>query len=256
MVRQVIYTSVAIACAMGIFTNCNNPVSEEEKDTNPTAPSGFTALFSDGFGGDLEKYDKRYMVTESDTFSRMRITTEAAHTGKHSITGDSNRTAIVYNVPQAQRVESGMAGIQFYIMAKAKGQANFTVELGENAGSSGGLGKAFGIGFDPNDSIKCKYFDFQASMFGKEKIADTMLRPIEVNHWYKCVIEVNITDSTVTYYIDNEKIRTQKIYTLIMGIDRALVLRDLKVDRPNYVTADCKEGPQQYYADDIVLYKK
>jgi hypothetical protein len=256
MVRQIFNTSIVMVCALGIFTVCNNPASEEEKDTNPTAPAGFTALFSDGFGGDLEKYDKRYMVTESDTFSRMRITTEAAHTGKHSITGDSNRTAIVYNIPQPQRVESGMAGIQFYIMAKKTGKANFTVEIGENAGSSGGLGKAFGIGFDPNDSIKCKYFDFQASMFGFPKFADSMLKPIDLNHWYKCVVEVNIADSTVNYYLDDVKVLTRKVYTPIMGIDRALVLRDVQVERPGYISDPCTEGPQQYYADDIVLYKK
>ena len=252
MVRTIFYIGTVMMCAIGTLTGCNNPASEEEGDT-PKIPDGVTVIYSDGFGGDLSKWDDHYMITVGDNYPHARITTDAAYSGKYSVTTDSNRTALLFSLLPEVRVESGIAGVQFYIMAKENGQANFTVEIGQNAGSSGGLGKAFGIGFDPNDSIKCKYYD----MLGNPSVADTMVAPIQLDHWYKCAIEVNLTDATVSYYIDDAIIRTQALPTIdLMGIDRLLVFRGLEVNRPNYGITTCADGPKQYYADDIVFYKK
>lgn len=226
--------------------------TKEAAEAGPAAPGGATLIMSEGFGGDLSKYEKDYMVTMADIYPHMQITTDAAHGGTHSITGDSNQTALLYALSSETRVEGGIAGVQFYIMAKALGQANFTVEIGKNAGSSGGLGKAFGIGFDPNDSIKCKYYD----MLGNEAVSDSMVAPIQLNHWYKCGVEVDFTAKTVTYSIDETTIIKALPSSDMAHIDRLLVFRGARVDRPNYGSTDCKQGLQQYYADDIVFYKK
>jgi hypothetical protein len=254
MFRRIFFLSTAFACVACVFFGCNNsnPVSSAS-DGNPAAPEGATLIISDGFGDNLAKWDKEYMVTSEQIYPPMQITNLVAHTGSHSLTTDSNRTALLFSLLPQNRVEQGIVGVHGYIMAKALGQANFTLEIGQNAGSSGGLGKSWGIGFDPNDSIKCKCYD----MLGTVIVGDTMVKPIELNHWYKCVVEVDFTAKTITYYLDDAKIWTRTLPTSDMyGIDRLLVFRGQTTERPNYDVASCKEGKQQYYADDIVFYKK
>jgi hypothetical protein len=202
-------------------------------------PGGSTVIFSDGFGGGLSAWRDTYMPIIGDFYPAMRISTVAAHTGTHSITTDSNRTALIYYVDP--RIETGIVGAQFYFMAMAKGQINFTVEIGQNAGSSGGLGKSFGFGFDKSDSVKTTYYD---SWNGPQ---DIMLSAIQLNHWYKGNVEINFADNTVTYYLDDVKVRAlalplQEMY----GIDRVLVFRGLK----------STEGLKPYFADDIILYTR
>jgi len=253
--RQIFIISAIMGCAAGVFTGCNNPAGNgDDTGETPKSPAGATAIYCEGFGGDLLKWDDHYMITMGDNYPHMQITTAAANTGTHSITSDGNRTALQYSLADSLSVKTGIAGVQFYIMAKALGQANFTVEIGKNAGSSGGLGYAFGIGFDPNDSIKCKYWD----MMGSESVRDTMVAPIQLNHWYKCVVEVNFTTRTVTYSIDDIISITKNLPTVsdMSKVDRLLVFRGMEVNRPNYDVAQCTDGAKQYYADDIVFYKK
>ena len=257
MTRKNFAFSVATAFAIGIIAGCNNdPVAPPaQQGESPTVPSGVTVIYSDGFASiDTTKWAKNYMINMGDFYSHMRITTDAFHTGTHSVTSDSNRKALLYTLSDSLSIRTGIAGVQFYMMAKALGQANFTVEIGKNAGSSGGLGYAFGIGFDPNDSIKCKYFD----MLGNQTVVDAMIAPIQLNHWYKCVVEVNFTAKTVTYSIDDATITKPMPAAADMSkIDRMLVFRGASVGRSDgFTNVDCVDGPKQYYADDIVLYNK
>jgi hypothetical protein len=246
MLRQVARAGVVVACIAGMMIGCSkNPVvPPPPSDTPVNGPDGMTVVFSEGFGGNLSNWQEDYMINFADPhYPRMRITTGAAHTGTHSITTDSNMTALEYDVPYADRIESGLAGIQFYIMAKAAGQTNFTVAIGQNNGSSGGLGKAFGIGFDQTNVLKTTYYD---SWNGPQ---DSMLAAIQVNRWYKCNVELNLDAAimTATYYLDDVKIRTSALPTMEMyGVDRILVFRGLTGT----------EGPVSYFADDIVLYTK
>lgn len=252
MVRHIFSICGMTALALCVLTECNNPASEStDQGDTPRSPSGVTVIYSEGFGGDLSKWETNYMITVGDFYPRMRISSDASHTGKYSITADSNRTALLYKIEP--RIETGVVGVQFYIMAKEEGDINFTVEMGKNAGSSGGLGKAFGIGFDPNDSIKCKVFD----MLGDTTVADSMIGPIERNHWYKCVVEIDFEAKTVVYYIDDVRVRKYPLPVSDMGfIDRLLVFRGMGVERPGYLIINCQEGAKQYFADDIVLYTK
>ncbi len=240
--RRFLLLSTSVALVAGLMvvgcTKKSNPVSSSGYLTGPT---GSTVVLAEGFEGDLSNWETNFMINIGDNYPQMRITTDAAHGGTHSITSDSNQTALVYNI--ANRVETGTAGIQFYIMAKAAGEINFSVVIGQNAGSSGGLGKQFGIGFDSTGFIKTVTYD----MFSGE--SDSMISPIQFNHWYKCVVEFNWTDSTITYNIDGVQVRSTGLPTQdMMGIDRLLVFRG--------VSGSNSEGPKQYYADDIVLYTK
>jgi hypothetical protein len=210
-------------------------------DSNFALPAGATVLFKEGFGSGVTNWRENYMVLVGDFYPQMRISTDAAHTGTHSITTDSNRTALVAYIDP--RIETGIVGAQFYIMAKAAGSTNFTVEIGQNNGSSGGLGKAFGIGFDQTNVLKTTFYD---SWNGP---LDTMLAAIQVNHWYKCNVELNLDAAvmTVTYYLDDVKVRTSALPTMEMyGVDRILVFRGMLGT----------EGAVSYFADDIVLYTK
>jgi hypothetical protein len=152
MLRKILFAGATVACVAAMLTGCSKKNPAEPEDETPTAPSGATLVFAEGFGGDLSEWDNDYMVDMFHIYPRMRTTTDAAHTGTHALTTDSNNTALLFSLLPADRIESGIAGVQFYIMAKELGQANFTVEIGANAGSSGGVQPAFGIGFDPSDS--------------------------------------------------------------------------------------------------------
>ena len=253
MLREIFCIIAAVTCVVFIMAGCNNPVDPAAGDGDfLTAPAGATKIYSDGFEGDLSKWDEKYMIVVSDFYYHMQQTTAAFHSGKNSITADSNRTALLYSLSDERSVDQGIAGVQFYIMANEKGQTNFTVEIGKNAGSSGGLGKAFGIGFDPNDSIKCKAYD----MLGSEQVGDFMVAPIELGHWYKCVVEVDFTAKKVRYTIDDMNHTIDLPSSDMSKIDRLLVFRGQTTERPNYSSVDCAEGKKQYYVDDIVFYKK
>jgi hypothetical protein len=194
------------------------------------------------------------MVLVNDYYPQMRITTAAHNTGTHSITSDSNRTALVFKViPPLEPTNTTdvhyIVGVQFYIMAAAKEQANFSVQFGQDNGSSGGLGKGFGIGFDQSDSIKAMLYD---TWGGLSPESDTMLGAIQVNHWYKCNIELDLgTTWTATWKLDDNVVRTRPLPTQEMSrIDRVLVFRGAEAGNMG------AEGVKQCYADDIVLYKK
>ena len=78
---------------------------------------------------------------------------------------------------------------------------------------------------------------------------DTMLAPIQLNHWYKCAVEINITTKTITYSLDGVPVQTKDATAFINGlwaIDNLLVFRGM----------EGAEGPKSYYVDDIVIYTK
>jgi hypothetical protein len=257
MFRKIL--AIGAVLTIGGLVGCNDPVKPDNHGNGgdtPQAISGTTSVFSTGGSpSDSSKFYKDYMITVGDNYPHMRFTNEAAHTGSYSITTDSNRTALQYKIdPKMEK--SGICGVQFYIMTKAVDSINFSVQIGQNAGSSGGLGKAFGIGFDLRDSIKCMYLDpLDQTLQGGQ--LDKMCGVIQPNHWYKCNIELNFTTGKVTYSIDDAPMfeHTLPSDNDFYGIDRLLVFRGVwggTNDNPIM----CKEGPMQYYADDIVLYTK
>lgn len=264
MFRRIVFISATMACVIAMVMGCNkssNPVSVTDPDLS--APTGATLLMSEGFEDTLGKWTKDFMILAgAPHYTRMQITADAFKSGTHSLTSDTNFNALCYESPNKldsiylfSQNASTIAGVQFYIMAKEAGQANFTVEIGQNAGSSGGLSKAFGIGFDPSDSIKATYTDVNYPDPMKQGHNDSILAPIILNHWYKCCVEVNFATKTITYSLDGAQVRTQPFPTVEMyGIDRVLVFRGyyggLLYDQPS------ADGAKKYYVDDIVLYRK
>jgi hypothetical protein len=253
MIRKILVLGAAISISG--FLGCGDPVSGNDKGETPAAPAGTQAVFAEGFGGDLSKWDNNYMITVGDYYPHMRITDEVAHSGKYCATTDSNRTALLYKIdPRLEGTVCNICGVEFYIMSKGAGKINFTVELGQNAGSSGGLGKAFGVGFDVRDSIKSTSLDPNRTS-GDIRL-DKLVGTITPGKWYKCKIEIDFTAKTATYYIDDNKVDQHALPTVEMyGIDRMLVYRG-KYGGTNDYPIECSEGSKQYFVDDIVLYKK
>jgi hypothetical protein len=205
-------------------------------------------IFNDGFEGDLSKWSSSYMLNPVDPrLPRMTITAATAHGGQHAITTDSNSTALMLVIdstaafPKMKPIEDGVAGVEFYFMARSAGGINFTMEIGQNAGSSGGLGYCYGIGFDPSNRLKCTYSDLYNDLRN-----DSLYTPLEAGYWYKATIEVSFTAKTVNYYLDGVQIRTMPLHDGIFRLDRVLIFRGM----------DGAEGPKQYYADDLTLYTK
>jgi len=272
MIRTVAFAGVIAACLAGMMMGCSkkdNPVAPV--DTPSYVQAQRIPIFTEGFESDLSSWDPNYLVVYPEPiFTRMRITDAAAYTGgiqykngsgstvtvaaggTHAITTDSGSTALIYRLSDAAIILDSIAGVEFYIMAKALGQANLTLEIGKTNGSSGGLASGFGIGFDQNDSIKCMFEDF---IDGRK---DTMIAPIQLNKWYKCVVEVDFrTTKTITYYINDVKVRTLPFPSSSFNqIDRLLVLRGLGDVDQNNSLIPASEGPKQYYADDIFLYQR
>ena len=137
MAHRLIFTASAVACIAGMMIGCgskDNPVAPAAGDASITGPAGSTVVFSEGFGGDLSKWEQQYMINVGDYYPQMRITTAAAHTGTHSITSDTSQSALEYVLPTQEY--TGIAGVQFYVMATAKGEANFTVQIGHGVPSA------------------------------------------------------------------------------------------------------------------------
>jgi hypothetical protein len=242
MRQGILLSLVAVATIMMIgCSKKDNPVAPPASDANVPLPTGVTSVFTEGFGADLSKWASTFMLNSGDYYSPMRISTDASHTGTHSITSDSDRTALAYIINPM--LKTGTVGVQFYIMAKSAGSINFTVGIGQNAGSSGGLAKQFGFGFDTSNYIKCLYYD-SYNMFPEN---DSMIAPIQAGHWYKCDVEVDFTGQNIFWYLDGVLVMTRPVPTGGMsGIDRLLIFRGM----------DGAEGPKPYFADDIVVYTK
>jgi hypothetical protein len=80
-----------------------------------------------------------------------------------------------------------------------------------------------------------------------------LAEPILADHWYKCKVEVNMTDTTARFYLDDSLRHSERIDTVgLYGIDRLLVFRGLY--GKDYSSSS--EGTKPYYIDDITLYKK
>jgi hypothetical protein len=238
MFRKFLFIGAVMVSGIVVITGCSNDKT--------ITPSDRTVLFTEGFEGDLTgKWEGVYMISSMERFDRMRVTTEAANSGTHSLTTDSNMTALYHT--DTNRVESGTTGIEFYMKAQSLGQVNFGLEIGQNPGSSGAVTPAFGIFFDPSDSIKCIVFNSWP-----EVNTQIMIAPIQADHWYKCKIEVNMTDTIVSYYIDDSMVHSERILDALMGIDRLLVIRGIYGN--NFSASS--EGAKSYYIDDITWYKK
>jgi hypothetical protein len=248
MMRMVGKVSVMLVFGTVCMLGCkSNPVTPPAQSSLPDT-TGRDAVFTEGFEGDLSSWAINYLLTTAEPrVPRMRISTAAAHEGTHAITTDSNWTALMLNIdstasfPKMKVIESGVAGVEFYFMAQSAGGINFTIELGQNAGSSGGLGYAYGIGFDTSNKLKCTYSD----LYNDDR-KDSLYTLLVPGKWYKGTVEISFTAKTVNYFLDGKQIRTMPLQVAdLKRLDGVLLFRGVGA-----------EGAMSYFADDFKLYTK
>jgi hypothetical protein len=222
-----------------IIAHCakHNPV------VAPSTPSK-TTVFSEGFEGDLiaNNWSQLSIPWDPPLYSWLTITSAAAHGGTKSITSDSSRCGILAS--HSPKLDTGIVGLEFYIMASALAQSDFTALIVESGGSSDAGLHQYGFGFDSTDSIQANDYDFYDTTRQNKNIAK-----IQVNHWYKCVVEVDFSKTNlITYYLDDVLVRTVPIPSTLYGLDWLYVLRRN--------TGTGRHGPKPYYVDDISVYTK
>lgn len=238
MLRKIIFTGGVMVCGLIALTGCNKE--------DPVGLPDRTVMFTTGFEETMTGWDGVYQESSVRVYQQMTTTTDAAHSGTKAVTTDSNMTGLCHREPD--RVESGIAGAEFYMKAQILSGINFGLLVGQNPGSSGAVSPSFGIFFDPADSIKCTFYN----TFSPELDVQTMVAPIIADHWYKCNIEVNIDDSLVSYFLDDVLMHSAKTIKALYGIDRLVVLRG----KWGKDFAESTEGKMPYYIDDITFYKK
>ena len=96
---------------------CNN----NSGPTNSTDKVPGTAILSEGFEGDLSNY--RQITYDPGIQGMMSISTQHAHSGKSSLTSDSNNTSIKRVISPS--IDDSIAGLQFYLMATTAAHTNF-----------------------------------------------------------------------------------------------------------------------------------
>lgn len=240
MLRKIIFTSGVMVCGLIALTGCN----KVDPPVGPTLPD-WTVMFTTGFEKTMTGWEGVYQVSSVSVYQQMAISTDAAHSGTKAATTDSNMTGLYHQ--ELDRVESGIAGAEFYMKAQTPSGINFGLLVGQNPGSSGAVSPSFGIFFDPADSIKCTVYNTFP-----ELDVQTMVAPIIADHWYKCKVEVNMDDSLVSYYLDDVMVHSAKTPAALYGIDRLLALRG----KWGKDFAESAEGKKPYYIDDVTFYKK
>jgi len=218
----------------GIMVMCNS----KNAPTSPTVPG--TTIFSEGFESNLTLDSLGYrQVVYTPGEALMSISTQCAHTGTHSLTSDSNNTSIKYRFDTP--ISDSIAGLQFYLMATKAAHTNFLAAICQPGSSANGLFIILGLGIDKSDSLMyfCQTDPDSAGTTSKNFAALTL------NKWYKCKIEYNFTDTTLTYYVD-DVIVGNKITSAPKSLQTFVVMRD------NLGA----QGTSGYYLDDITVYKR
>ena len=222
-----------MAAAVALFISCSKNSSAPEEPTLPTRH----VLFSDGYENDLSQYTQ---VTYMPGWSTMSISTAAAHSGTHSLASDTNKCGIKKILDTA--ITDSIAGLEFYCMAKRTGQTNFYAALATSGSSPTGLWVIMGMGIDRSDSLKFIYQNSPTDIINNE---ERNFAALDTNRWYKCNIEYNFSDSTLTCYLDDDTVRTRNVPNP-GTLPRFVTMRD----------SLGSQGPREYYLDDVTVYKR
>lgn len=231
---QMVY-AIAAAAIGAMFIMCNNDKGPTDPPDNPEPPPG-NVILSEGFEGDLSNYRQ---ITYTPEQGLMSISTQHPKTGSGSLTSDSNNTSIKRIIEPS--IEDSIAGLQFYIMATNAAHTDFFAAICKlGSGPDGGLITKYGMGIDKSDSLNYICYDYLNSINERKNFA-----PLTLNKWYKCRIEYDYTDTTLTYYLDNDTVYT--------GLSpNPVTLQYFVVIRDNLGAP----GAAGYYVDDVVIYKR
>jgi hypothetical protein len=226
-----IVSLAAVTTLTGIFPGCdtgtNNPSSGENIGS---------VIFEDGFEGNLDGY--RQILYEAGQ-SMMSTSTEYAKSGKSSLTSNSNNTSIKGRIDPS--IDDSIAGLQFYLMAAKASHTNLFAALCKPGSSRTGLVATFGMGIDKTDSLKYIYED----LMNNNASIHQNFQEVKLNKWYKCKIEYDYSDTTLTYFLD-EAVVLKKSVPNPMTLQIFIAMRD----------SLGAQGPSGYYIDDVKIYKR
>ena len=204
-------------------------------------------IFSEGFeGNNLDSAGFRVAYRGPD-YGWMIITTNAAHSGTHSLASDSNKTGIRKILPVDQFINDSIAGLEFYLMAAKAGQTEVYSAFGQGGNSLGmlknGWQTVFGMGIDTSDSLWCLYEKYSNPQADSD-LVHKRCGALEENKWYKCNIEYDFAAMMLTYSLNDMVVYTKSAPN--RTIEEFIVYRDT-----------CgTQGPKEYYFDDITMYKR
>jgi hypothetical protein len=228
-----------MVCTMAAAALCAIAVSCGKKDTNPVKPPDQplgNVILSEGFEGDLSNYRQ---ITYAPEQGLMSISTQHPKTGSGSLTSDSNNTGIKKLLEPS--INDSIAGLQFYLMATQTSHTNFIAALCKPGSSANGLFAIYGMGIDQSDSLKYVFENAPGDIINEHK----NFAALTLDKWYKCKIEYNYTDTTLTYFLDNDTIYTRTAPNP-MTLQIFVVMRD----------GLGAQGPSGYYIDDVTIYKR
>ena len=223
--------AIAAVALGGLLICCD----KKDASSAPPAPER-NAVLSEGFENGISDY---MQVTYAPEQGLMSVSTNYAHSGTHSLTSDSNNTGIRKSLDDP--ISDSIAGLEFYLMAKKAERTNFVAVIARSGSSANGLYTILGMGIDKSDSLKYIY-EYQPDDTSNEhkNFAALML-----NKWYKCKIEYDYSDTTLTYSLDDSTVYTRTAPSP-MTLQTFIVMRD-SLGAP---------GPSGYYVDDVAVYKR
>jgi len=224
---------------MAAVALCVMVVSCSKKNTNPVKPPDQppgNVILSEGFEGDLSNYRQ---ITYDPAQGMMSISTQHVHSGNGSLTSDSNNTGIKRGISPS--IDDSIAGLQFYLMATKAAHTNFIVAICRPGSSANGLFTIIGMGIDKSDSLEYIYENAPGDPINEHK----NFSALTLNKWYKCKIEYDYSDTTLTYFLDNDTVYTRTTPSP-MTLQTFVVMRD----------SLGALGPSGYYIDDVAIYKR
>lgn len=195
-----------------------------------------SVILSEGFEGNLSDYKQ---ITYQPGQGMMSISTQHARFGKGALTSDSNNTGIKKMFDPS--IYDSIAGLQFYLMATKAAHTNFIAALCQTGSSANGLFTVFGMGIDKSDSLKYVFENAPLDPMNEQK----NFAPLTLNKWYKCKIEYNFTDTTLTYTVDKDTVYQRGVPNP-MGLQIFVVMRD----------SLGAQGPSGCYIDNVNVYKR
>jgi hypothetical protein len=224
--------AMAAAATGWLIMLCNSgsdPAGSSDKVTG-------TIILSEGFEGDLSGYKQ---IVYDGTQGLMSLSTQQAHSGKGSLTSDSNNTGIKAMIDPS--IDDSIAGLQFYLKATKASHTNSIVALCKMGSSANGLYTIMGMGIDKSDSLKYVYESAPADPSNEYK----KFAPLTLNTWYKCKIEYDYSAATLTYFLNDAVVHT-------IPAPNPMTLHTFVVMRDSLGAA----GPSDYYIDDVAIYKR
>lgn len=232
MKRFPVISAIAAAVTAATVLMCNNGTGPaKDEDIVPG-----NVILSEEFEGDLSNY-RQIVYTPGN--GMMSISTQHARFGKGSLTSDSNNTGIKCAIDPA--IMDSIAGLQFYLMATQAAHTNFLAALCKPGSSANGLFTIIGMGIDKSDSLQTVYEEFPFDPAREYR----KFAALALNIWYKCKIEYNYTDTTLTYFVDDAVVY-QRGASNPMTLSVFVAMRD----------SIGAQGPSGCYIDNVSVYKR